>query len=100
MNPTGRTGSGARVAAVCVSERKGERKKPVPSVALVADHGVLGDAHAGDGHRQVSLLAAATAASMSRESPAGTRVSSSPVAGFRTSIVFFEPDFVHFPPMK
>jgi len=50
--------SGARVAAVCVSERKGERKKPVPSVALVADHGVLGDAHAGDGHRQVSLLAA------------------------------------------
>ncbi|MBI5904952.1 MAG: MOSC domain-containing protein [Deltaproteobacteria bacterium] len=51
-------GSVARVAAVCVSERKGERKKPVPSVALVADHGVLGDAHAGDGHRQVSLLAA------------------------------------------
>lgn len=51
-------GSGARVVAVCVSRRKGERKKPVPSVALVADHGVHGDAHAGDGHRQVSLLAA------------------------------------------
>jgi len=52
------SGSGARVVAVCVSGRKGERKKPVPSVALVADHGVQGDAHAGDGHRQVSLLAA------------------------------------------
>ena len=54
----------ARVAAVCVSERKGERKKPVPSVALVADHGVLGDAHAGDGHRQVSLLASESIAKM------------------------------------
>jgi len=58
MNPSIKSGPGARVVAVCVSEHKGERKKPVPSVSLVADHGVQGDAHAGNGHRQVSLLAA------------------------------------------
>jgi MOSC domain-containing protein YiiM len=49
-------GAVGRVAAVCVSKRKGERKRPVPSITLVADSGVAGDAHAGTG-RQVSLLA-------------------------------------------
>lgn len=47
----------ANVIAVCVSENKGERKKPVPSVELKINHGIVGDAHAGDWHRQVSLLA-------------------------------------------
>ncbi len=47
----------AEVVAVCVSEQKGERKKPVPSVELRVDHGIVGDAHAGNWHRQVSLLA-------------------------------------------
>jgi MOSC domain-containing protein YiiM len=45
------------VLAVCTSLNKGERKKPVPSVELVPEHGIAGDAHAGDWHRQVSLLA-------------------------------------------
>jgi MOSC domain-containing protein YiiM len=45
------------VVAVCTSLNKGERKKPVPTVELVVEHGILGDAHAGDWHRQVSLLA-------------------------------------------
>lgn len=45
------------VLAVCTSLNKGERKKPVPSVDLVVEHGIAGDAHAGDWHRQVSLLA-------------------------------------------
>ena len=45
------------VLAVCISKNKGERKTPVPSVELVPDHGIAGDAHAGDGHRQISLLA-------------------------------------------
>jgi len=45
------------VLAVCTSLNKGERKKPVPSVELVQEHGIAGDAHAGDWHRQVSLLA-------------------------------------------
>lgn len=45
------------VLAVCTSLNKGERKKPVPSVELVPNHGIAGDGHAGDWHRQVSLLA-------------------------------------------
>ena len=45
------------VIAVCVSGKKGERKTPVASVELRPDHGVVGDAHAGEWHRQVSLLA-------------------------------------------
>jgi MOSC domain-containing protein YiiM len=47
----------AQVVAVCVSEHKGERKQPVASVELLENHGIVGDAHAGDWHRQVSLLA-------------------------------------------
>jgi molybdenum cofactor synthesis domain-containing protein len=45
------------VAAVCVSDRTGVAKTPVDAIELVAGHGVRGDAHAGDWHRQVSLLA-------------------------------------------
>jgi len=47
----------ATVLAVCISQNKGERKQPVAAVELVPDHGIAGDAHAGDWHRQVSLLA-------------------------------------------
>jgi MOSC domain-containing protein YiiM len=46
-----------KILAVCISESKGERKRPVPWITLQKDHGVSGDAHAGDWHRQVSLLA-------------------------------------------
>ena len=47
----------AHVVAVCISGNKGERKTPVDSVELRENHGIVGDAHAGDWHRQVSLLA-------------------------------------------
>lgn len=47
----------ATVKAVCISENKSERKKPVESVELRENHGIVGDAHAADWHRQVSLLA-------------------------------------------
>ena len=47
----------ASVLAVCISENKGERKKPVDAVELRENHGIVGDAHAWDWHRQVSLLA-------------------------------------------
>lgn len=47
----------ATVKAVCISENKSERKKPVDSVELRENHGIVGDAHAADWHRQVSLLA-------------------------------------------
>ena len=45
------------VVAVCVSDRKGVQKRPVSEIELRVGHGVLGDAHAGNWHRQVSLLA-------------------------------------------
>jgi MOSC domain-containing protein YiiM len=47
----------AQIVAVCTSEKKGERKTPVEKVELRPNHGLVGDAHAGDWHRQVSLLA-------------------------------------------
>ena len=47
----------AKVIAVCISERKGVRKNEVPEIRLKREHGILGDAHAGNWHRQVSLLA-------------------------------------------
>jgi MOSC domain-containing protein YiiM len=47
----------ARVVAVCTSTKKGERKIPVDSVELLENYGIAGDAHAGAWHRQVSLLA-------------------------------------------
>lgn len=46
-----------KVFAVCISENKGERKKPVEFVELRENHGIVGDAHSGEWHRQVSLLA-------------------------------------------
>ncbi|MDO8914887.1 MAG: MOSC domain-containing protein [Coriobacteriia bacterium] len=45
------------VVSVNLSERKTMRKKPGTDGALVFDRGFDGDAHAGDWHRQVSLLA-------------------------------------------
>ncbi|EEG76651.1 MOSC domain-containing protein [Dethiobacter alkaliphilus] len=47
----------AKIAAVSVSEKKGMRKTNVDEVFLAVEHGIKGDAHAGDWHRQVSLLA-------------------------------------------
>ncbi|MRR07079.1 MAG: MOSC domain-containing protein [Deltaproteobacteria bacterium] len=46
-----------KVVAVCISEQKGQRKKPVAEVLIRENHGIVGDAHAGDWHRQISLLA-------------------------------------------
>ncbi len=50
-------GEQATIRAVCVSERKGEQKHPVDRIDLRPHHGIVGDAHAGDWHRQASLLA-------------------------------------------
>ncbi len=45
------------VEAVCVSAKKGIIKKPVSEIELQENWGISDDAHAGDWHRQVSLLA-------------------------------------------
>lgn len=47
----------AKVMAVCISERKGIRKHVVPEITVRKEHGIVGDAHAGNWHRQISLLA-------------------------------------------
>ena len=46
-----------QILAICTSEKKGTVKRPVDSSRVLEDHGLEGDAHAGGGHRQVSLLA-------------------------------------------
>ncbi len=48
----------AQVEAVCTSEKKGIVKREQPSVLFRETWGIEGDAHGGDWHRQVSLLAA------------------------------------------
>jgi MOSC domain-containing protein YiiM len=53
---TGFPGPGT-VVSVNLSERKTMRKTPGTEGMLVLDRGFAGDAHAGDWHRQVSLLA-------------------------------------------
>ena len=45
------------IVAVSISETKGQRKTPVPWAELKEEYGILGDAHAGEWHRQISLLA-------------------------------------------
>ena len=40
-----------------ISEKKGVQKKPVDFMELRVAHGIEGDAHAADWHRQISLLA-------------------------------------------
>ena len=47
----------AEVTAVNISKEKGVRKESVPYIDLKLRHGIVGDAHAGDWHRQISLLA-------------------------------------------
>jgi len=45
-----------RIRAISVSKHKGIQKVNVPEAELRADHGIVGDAHAGDWDRQISLL--------------------------------------------
>ncbi len=49
--------SHGRVMAICLSEKTGEQKRPVSKAKVLKSYGLEGDAHAGDWHRQVSLLA-------------------------------------------
>jgi len=44
------------VIALSVSKSKGEKKNNIDSGRFIVNHGLEGDAHAADWHRQVSLL--------------------------------------------
>lgn len=46
-----------KVASVNLSSRKSVRKRPQPEVIAITNFGLEGDCHAGQDHRQVSLLA-------------------------------------------
>ena len=46
----------ANVLAVNISLERGTIKQPVDQIQLIENFGIAGDAHAGDWHRQVSLL--------------------------------------------
>ncbi len=45
------------IEAICISTEKGVVKKSVGEIKLRRGWGIEGDAHAGDWHRQVSILA-------------------------------------------
>ena len=47
----------ARIVAVSTSQKKGVKKTNLTQARLIPDHGLNEDAHAGEWHRQVSLLA-------------------------------------------
>ncbi len=49
--------STGEIRAICMSEKKGTSKRPVEEALFITEHGLKGDAHAGDWHRQVSFLA-------------------------------------------
>ena len=49
--------STGEIKAICMSEKKGTNKRPVEEALFITEHGLKGDAHAGDWHRQVSFLA-------------------------------------------
>ena len=59
----------ASVVSVNISEEKGERKHPVSEIRLKRRHGIIGDAHAGDWSRQISLLAEESIDTMRSDSP-------------------------------
>ena len=45
------------IVSINISKATGVRKESVDSVELKIDHGIVGDAHARNWHRQISLLA-------------------------------------------
>ncbi len=45
------------IKAISISKKRGTKKTNVPQVELKPDFGIVGDAHAADWHRQISLLA-------------------------------------------
>ncbi|AKI97637.1 MOSC domain-containing protein [Kosmotoga pacifica] len=45
------------ILSINISRKKGTKKEPVRKAVLIENYGIEGDAHAGDWHRQVSMLA-------------------------------------------
>lgn len=45
-----------RIIAISISKERGVKKINVPEAILIENYGIKNDAHAGDWHRQISLL--------------------------------------------
>ena len=45
------------ITSINISKEKGVVKTPVDTAICKCNHGIVGDAHAGNWHRQISLLA-------------------------------------------
>lgn len=54
----------ATVAAICISEVRGIQKHEIPEAVFKPEHGIVGDAHAGNWHRQISLLSVESVAAL------------------------------------
>ncbi|MDR2745345.1 MAG: MOSC domain-containing protein, partial [Desulfovibrio sp.] len=80
------------IVAICTSERKGIAKKPVKSALLMEGHGFENDAHAGDWHRQVSLIA------LERIEDFRSRGARAPFGCFGENLVVRGIDFSSLPP--
>ena len=52
--------SDGKIIAISISEQKGQKKHNIEQANLIVDHGMEGDAHAGNWHRQISLLGIAS----------------------------------------
>lgn len=59
----------AKIVSLNVSIAKGTEKQPRPSVTVQVNHGIVGDAHARDWHRQISLLGVESIARMTALRP-------------------------------
>jgi MOSC domain-containing protein YiiM len=59
----------ATIISLNVSKTTGTDKEQVDSVTVKPDHGIVGDAHARNWHRQISLLAQESIAKMAKEHP-------------------------------
>ena len=46
-----------KIESIAISTKKGTRKSSVSEARVKTDHGIVGDAHAGPWHRQISFLA-------------------------------------------
>lgn len=58
-----------KVISLNISTTKGVKKTPVDRVVIRVDHGIEGDAHAGNWHRQISLLANESISNMRNKLP-------------------------------
>jgi len=59
----------ARIVSLNISAATGIDKEQVGSVTVKPDHGIIGDAHARNWHRQISLLAMESISKMAKEHP-------------------------------